>query len=556
MLAQILLPDAEQLCLDKFSLKDQTIHFHVSAIKAEVKCPQCGLKSRRIHSRYQRNPADLPCAGYTVVLCWRMRRFFCDSKDCTRVTFAEQLPAVTAPRARRTHRLAECQRRIAFEVGGEVGARVLLALGMGTSPDTLLRLIRDAPEAMIKTSRVLGVDDWALRKGQTYGTILVDLESRRPVDLLPERSAATLANWLQAHPGVEVISRDRGNDYIKGAGDGAPEAVQVADRWHLLSNLREALQRFLEQNQACLRAAAEEIVHPAADNGTTPPENALHDEPDSTGLAKTKTEQLSVTRQSKRRARYESVVSLHRQGTPLRQIARQLCMNRKTVKKYVYADTFPDYPQRAQRQTILGPYHDHLQQRWDAGCRNGMQLWREIHQQGYSGSRSLVSRWAAQMRRLSKLPVSANSVPPKMLKSCRRVRPWAARRAVWLLLNNEADLSGEELEALERMKRTDPKIMLAHTLAQEFMSLVRDRRPDALLTWLENAVASGIKALKSFVNGLRQDLAAVLAALTLPWSNGQVEGQVNKLKLIKRQIYGRAKFDLLRRRVLGLTATG
>jgi len=243
MLQEILLPKESQLRLASIELNGQMIVISVASTNQQENCPHCQKVSSRIHSHYRRHPADLPLAGHTVRLEISVKRFFGFNDDCQCTTFAERMPELLKPYARRTNRLLQNQLQAAFVLGGEASARLLTLMGVPVSGDTLLRLIRQTPEAEVKTPRVLGVDDWAKRKGQDYGTLLVDLENRQPVDLLLERSVASLAEWLKAHPGVEIISRDRGTEYIKGATEGAPDAIQVADRWHLLKNLREALQR-------------------------------------------------------------------------------------------------------------------------------------------------------------------------------------------------------------------------------------------------------------------------------------------------------------------------
>src|SRR5215211_7497266 len=263
MLTNLLLPEPDQLRLDTLTMTTEHITLDVTSIPSTASCPACRGESTRVHSRYQRIVADFAWAHIPVVLQLHVRRFFCLNPACARVTFSEPLPTIVAPFARRTIRLTAEQRQLGVDVGGEAGARTAQRQGMPLSPDTLLRLVRRDPPADHPTPRHLGVDDFALRKGQVYGTILVDLDRHQPCDLLPERSAEILERWLKDHPGVEVITRDRATEYADGATRGAPAAVQVADRFHLLQNVREMLQRLLERHQAALVAATKADTAPA-----------------------------------------------------------------------------------------------------------------------------------------------------------------------------------------------------------------------------------------------------------------------------------------------------
>lgn len=540
MIRHLLLPVSAELHIEAVELEDTTITIMASAKSDTEMCPYCGAVSKRIHSRYVRKPVDLACAGYPVRLCLQVRRFFCENEQCKYHTFAERLPALVEPYARRTTRLAQQQMQIAFEVGGEVGARILKILQMPVSPDTLIRLMRRAPEPEVRTPRVLGVDDWAKRKGQSYGTILVDLERQRPIDLLPERSATVLIEWLQQHPGVEIISRDRGSDYSKGATVGAPTAIQVADRWHLLKNLRETLERFFERNHNCLRAAA--LPESSGSQNDLPKREETGHSP----ASMTKAEQDRQARRAKRLARYEDVLTLHEHGLTKNQIAKQLRMGRGTVTKFLEADSCPFHTQGYNLPSKLDPYLDYLEKRWQAGFQNGTALWRELDGMGFPGSRGIVARWVAKKRRT--LPSKNRGPAPT------KIIPWSPSRASWLFVKQEQRLTSEEKAALARMHHTSDKAALAYSLGQQFISMIRERCPELLVTWIETVLASGIGTLVRFAEGVRQDLAAITAALSLPWSSGQTEGQINRLKFIKRQMYGRANFDLLRKRVLGMVA--
>lgn len=303
---------------------------------------------------------------------------------------------------------------------------------------------------------------------------------------------------------------------------------------YLLANLRDSLKRVLESKRACLKAAAGE---PKQD------ELSAHQGQSDTSQELTKKEKAQLARREKRLEQYKAVLKLHEQGFSQTETARRSGVSPKTIRKYIRADECPMYPEGRTRRSKLDPYKEYISQRWQAGCHNATQILHEIRQQDFKGSRSIMMGWVSETLRP---PRSANCQPQS-----RKVVPWSASRASWLLVKQEVDLTDEDRQALERMKQADDKVAEAHVLGQCFVQMVREQQPEALLTWLENATKSGIEALKQFAKGIKQDLDAVTNALSLPWSNGQTEGQVNRLKLIKRQMYGRANFDLLRKRVLG-----
>ena len=571
MLTDVLFPAELRLCVDRIEMEKNAVNISVTSTNGQSVCPHCQTISERVHSSYSRHPADLPLADYTVRLDMDVHRFFCDNGYCEAKTFTERIPAFIQHYARRTDRLAIRQQNVAIEAGGAVGQRVLTILDMPVNSDTLIRFIRNAPEPDVATPRVVGVDEWAKCKGQSYGTILVDLEAHRPVDLLPDKSAESFAKWLREHPGVEVISRDRGKEYIKGATEGAPDAIQVADRWHLLTNLRDALKRLLESNRTCLKAAAEkatdepqtdefhelkqeQVSDTCIESHSTSAENFVDKHTRKKQLETTqkltRAEQKKRERHAIRQERYEAVRRLHQQGVSIRGIARRLRRSRHTVRKYIEAETCPMYPEDVKRGSKLAPYAGYIQQRWDAGCHNTSQIWRELRDLGFDGSRGLVACWVSGQR--TKDP-SSFVVPPSSdseSTSNPEVVPWSPSRASWLLVSEKDELKEEDKQALERMKQADEKVAKAYDLGQRFAKMVRERQHESLLPWLEDVARSKIGALTGFANGIKQDLDAVTNALSLPWSNGQTEGQVNRLKLIKRQMYGRANFDLLRRRVL------
>lgn len=503
-----------------------------------ARCPSCQCGSRRIHSCYQRTVADLPHSGAPVCLKITVRRFFCRNRRCPRRIFAERLPEVAADYARRTERLGKAQARIAQAVGSRPGTRLAEALSMPTSATTLLRLERAASLPDVETPRVLGVDDFALRKGHRYGTILFDLESRRVVDLLSDREAQSLAQWLKEHPGVEIISRDRAGSYAEGARLGAPDATQVADRWHLVKNLGQTLERVLDTKRSLLKKAAKGDGASAEACETVsaelpvprPTENEL------------RREQEKQHRRADRQGRYEQARRLFDAGYNVSAIARQMDLSRETVRTFLHSETFPERRARARRPGTLDPYERYLQQRWQEGYHNAAQIFREIKEQGYRGGYSRVTDYLRTCRR---------SAGPKQSAPAERV---SVRSVVAWALRITEERKPEQQAILERLLRLSEPLQVAFDLAQQFLELVRAERCEEQISrfraWLSEASACSLAELRGLAASLKKDQAAVEAALFLPWSNGAVEGSVNRLKCIKRRGYGRANFDLLRRRVL------
>ncbi len=446
-----LLPAPSCLHLDYLSACDDVITMVVATIGDEVHCPLCNQPSTRIHSHYTRLATDLPWNGVAVRLRLTTRRFFCANDDCHRKIFTERLPDLIAPYARRTLRLSGAFELIGFALGGEAGARALVGLSMGTSPDTILRVFRQAVLPERETPRVLGVDDFALRRGRKYGTILIDLERRCRVEVLPDRTAETFAAWLSAHPGVEVISRDRGGAYAEAGRQGAPDAIQVADRFHVLVNRREALERLLTRKHGVLQEVAAALT-PEATADTTEQDGAQTDETDRDAVHPepvTRSQRQAQERRARRVARYGEVRQLRARGLSLRAIADQVGLNRQTVQRFANAEIFPERQVRAPYPSIADPYEAYLRRRWEEGCHNGTQLWREVRAMGFTGSRSglteRLSRWRTTPARCHRIP-RGRPAPPV-------VPPRSPRQASWLLVRSPDDLDREDHEYLDELMR-------------------------------------------------------------------------------------------------------
>jgi transposase len=472
-----------------------------------------------------------------VKLVLRVRKFFCKSPYCARCIFTERLPGVVAPRARATERLTVLLQAVAFALGGEAGARLAKRIGLTTSPATLISLIRRTPLPKPSCARVLGVDDWAKRKGKNYGTALADLEEHRLIELLPDREAATFSRWLRAHPGTEVISRDRSERYALGGRQGAPEAVHVADRWHLISNWREATERVFDRH----RGQVKQVVLPKPEPVDKPAAAVLPAK--SVNRRRKSLEEKRSRAQAERQALYDTIRERYAKGEYLKSIATDLGITYRTARKYALSEECPTRKPMPKRPRMLEAYEPYLKARWAEGCKNGKQLYREIVAHGFPGSRTPVAAFVAQLRR------EENEGEPQFFPTAGE--PLTPRKASWLVLRKPERLTDAERMALAQLKDVHSDVGTTLAFTERFAEIVRDRRGVAELeAWLVDAEASEVREIRQFAHKVRQDEVAVRAGCTLEWSNGQTEGKITKLKAIKRSLYGRAKFDLLRQRAL------
>jgi transposase len=445
------------------------------------------------------------------------------NQQCSRQTFAERLPALPVS-ARQTARLGTILDCLAVVLSGQAGSRLSDQLAISVSADTLLRRAKKALSAPPSIPRSLGVDDVAFRRGHTYGTILIDLETHQPVDLLEDRSAETFAEWLRQHPGVEIISRDRAKDDQRGATDGAPQAQQVIDRWHVFKNIREAVERFLSRIQTQLNAQV------AISPETSPRQKRTRGE-------RARSEEARL----RRLALYQAVVDLHKQGKSIQGIARHLPISWPTVYKFVQAPSFPEWREVPRTKSALD--RPHLFQRWQEGCHTTDELWQELQQRGFTGSWMMVYRWV-QLQADAGSPGAHQKPPTKPTP-----KGMTPRQLAWLLLRDPEHIEKHEQLTLSLIRKV-PSVDRAYALVQQFVTMFNTHNAQALDRWLEDCQMSEITELVTFAQGLQQEASALRAAFTLPYSNGPVEGKINKLKSIKRSMYGRGGFPLLRQKVL------
>ena len=523
------------------------ITLRVQSTQTRAPCPLCATPARRIHSDYGRTLADLPWAQYRVCLQLRVRKWFCRNRACHRRIFTERLPTVAAPWARRTLRHAQRLIALGMALGGKAGEQLGHAWDVVVSRNTLLRMLRKQPTPSFPTPTVLGVDDFAFRKRHTYGTILVDLERRHPVALLPDRTAETVAQWLRAHPGVQIIARDRSTAYADGARQGAPAAIQVADRFHLFQNLREALDQVFSTHSQALDAV-NALVH----QQPVPLPNGALAVPVPPHAISLPVQQRAAERQARRQALHQQVWALHHQGWTAPAIAQHVGLGLRTVQRDLRSTTFAGRQRRSDLgDSVLNPYKPYLLERWNAGCSNAMRLFRDLRQRGYAGGYGVVAAYARRLRQAQGLPPghrrARQPLPAVAEPACQPLTP---RRATGLVLRRETQRTEAEAQQLTQLQAQSPAVAEAIDLAQDFAALVRQRQPAQLDPWLKRATTSAADAVRRFATGLYEDYEAVKAGVTLPWSSGPVEGHINRLKMLKRQMFGRARLDLLSHRFL------
>ncbi|MEV2236383.1 ISL3 family transposase [Streptomyces phaeochromogenes] len=485
-----------------------------------ARCTGCGITSDRVHSRYVRHLADRAIGGRAVRIGLSVRRLYCQNPACPKVTFAEQIDGLTVRYQRRTPLLQKLVEAVGVLLAGRGGARLLGLLSAPLSRTSVLFQLMRVPLPTVVTPRVLGVDDFALY-AEVYGTLLVDGDTRLPITLWEGRDAASLAAWLREHPGVKVVCRDGSLTYRQGITNGAPQALQISDRFHLWQGLSRRVQDVAAAHRSCLTAA---VLPSAEQEASRPPPDA--------GPS------LETTRAGQHAKRLFEAVREHADtGRSISAIARELGLNRRTVHKYARASSWQEVVRRPRLRppTALTPYLDYLRQRWDEGEHSATILHQELVAKGHCGHYQRV-KVAVSSWRDGALAPQARAPSPLQI-------------ARWIITPPER----RHLDAAERLRLLFahcPELTHVHELVREFAAMLDQRNATGLPGWLEKLATCGHPTLAGLGKGIREDQDAVIQGITTPYSSGMNEGRVTDVKLQKRIMAGRAGVPLLRQRVV------
>ncbi len=530
---EVLLPHLAGVVVEAAELAGSGLFIWARARADAAACIQCGQLSGRVHSRYGRRLADTAIGGHRVLIRLTVRRFFCGNPDCPKKTFAEQIGGLTTRRARRTPPLTRAMTAIALALAGRAGSRLAGLLDLLASRSSLLRLIMALPDPQPGPVQILGVDDFAFRRGRDYGTVLVNAQTGEPVDLLRDREADTFADWLREHPGTEVICRDRAGAYADGARQGAPDAEQVADRWHIYHNLCEHVEKAVARHRSCLEEPAPEEPEdagPAGDQAADLQQAAAE------AAARRAGESALAVRT---RQRYEQVQALKAQGKGIKPVMRETGLAKETVRRFYRAASVDELLAKVRdgRPSILDDYKPYLHQRWNQGCTNVRQLHAELKERGYHGGYGTIRDYVLPFRETGAAPPAVPG-PPK-----------ARDLASWILTDPD-NLDDEKKAKLAQARERCPHLDALAGHVTGFAKILTSLHGDRLDAWITAVEADDQPDLHSFVRGIKHDYDAVLNGLSKTWNSGVVEGNVNRIKMLKRQMYGRAGFELLRKRVL------
>lgn len=505
-----------------------TLHLHGKRKTAQ--CPECFKRSDSVHSCRRRRIQHLPCSGHTLWLVFSVRHWYCRNPACSRKIFAESLAPFAGSHQQSSQALQNLQRQLGLIAGGEAGKRAATAAGLRCSADTLLRRVINTPETKQSGAPHVGIDEWAWHRGHRYGTLIVNLDTHRPLVLLPGRDQRTLATWFRKYPEIQIVSRDRSGVYATAAREGAPQARQVANRWHLLKNIGDVLERMMYRHMPLIRLVASELS----------PKKSPDPEPSVPAASLRHPERLKQQTRKKRHQRWTEVMALHNKGCSFREISRITGLSRVTVSRWVRSGTFPEMSTRPPKRGLLDPWREWLKEQRESGNYNASRIWREMVARGFTGSETIVRDAVAKWRKGWNPPVTTAVRLPSVSRVSRWLMPWRITR----------DEENYASRFISLMCEKVPELKIAQQLALEFYRILKTQNKSQLSSWFTRVHESGSAEFRRVAAGMEADAAAICEAISSRWSNGVVEGHVNRLKMLKRQMYGRAGFELLRQRVM------
>lgn len=522
------LPCGWRCCRQIISSDGITLHLHGKRKTAQ--CPECFKRSDSVHSCRRRRIQHLPCSGQTLWLVFSVRHWYCRNPACSRKIFAESFAPFAGSHQQFSQALQNLQRQLGLIAGGEAGKRAATAAGLRYSADTLLRRVINTPETKQSGALHVGIDEWAWHRGHCCGMLIVNLDTHRPLVLLPGRDQRTLATWFRKYPEIQVVSRDRSGVYATAAREGASQARQVADRWHLLKNIGDEPERMMYRHIPLIRLVASELS----------PKKSPEPELSVPAASLRRPERLKQQTRKKRHQRWTEVMALYNKGCSFREISRITGLSRVTVSRWVRSGTFPEMSTRPPKRGLLDPWREWLKEQREIGKYNASRIWREMVARGVTGSETIVRDAVAKWRKGWIPPITTAARPPSVSRVSRWLMPWRIIR-------------GEENYAsrfISLMCEKEPELKIAQQLVLKFYRILKTQNKSQLSSWFTRVHESGSAELQRVAAGMEADAAAICEAISSRWSNGVVEGHINRLKMLKRQMYGRAGFELLRQRVM------
>lgn len=535
--------------IDNIEHNNSSINVFASIKSKRSQCPGCGSFSTSVHDSYIRKLADLSVFQNSTTILLRTRKFKCKDSSCDRKVFSEQT-AHTMRYSRRTARASSILDTLSIELTGKLGSLLSKQLLLPVSTSTVTRIAMKQKLPEVIQPIVLGVDDWAFRKGVNYGTILIDMETSRPIDLLASRERSDLMRWLKKYPNVKIVTRDRASAYSSAINEVCPDAIQVADRFHLLMNLSDALDKYFKSVQAGIRLLiknkTEEIIKMSASS-------KLEDKADLDPVTITATPEFKPLNTDQRIDNFNKVKELQGEGISTKKISKIIGICRKTVRSYIIQESLS--PRISSTSTNIASFTKLILARLNTKGYKIKGIIDEILLLGFNGGRTQAYHNINILK--SEFKINIPSFTEVQQYTIPYIKPLSSRKLakyIEVCIKDIADL--DERNYMETLLDNIPELRIVRKLVKIFKTMLK-RGSGNIRRWIDFIMRSKRKlaGLKTFANGLLHDIKAVENGIRLPWSNGAVEGHVNRIKSIKRQMYGRAGFELLRRKVI-LSQTG